>query len=436
MAVALVLRVLSVGLNNERMGWQNESLFAIPAMRLLEGKGLTLEDGRGPTAYRPPLYVFWLAGNYAIFGDRATFGPSLMQGLVSTLNVLLVYLLTRRLWRKEAPALIAAGLMAVHPYALWHDPAISYTFLATSVGLAAAYALVRLVETPKPRWAFFAGALLGLCVLLTATVAPAIALLFVAGIIGWRVPMRQRVVLLALVAAGIACTWGPWIVRNAIAFRAFVPLTTEAGLTLWYGNNPEASWRVPIKAHEDSPFPTGIRLAYPNRINDCVRREHCLDGATEVQENQTLARHAVAWITENPTAFATLTAWRLSRLWSPFLSPAKAVIGHPFIDAMISWGYAGWTLMLYASAAIGATALWRRGQKTITVALFTVIVVAPSLYALFLYFTRYRIPFEMILLAFSGGGIWTAIQATKRFRAPQAQSPATISTPPTDDRGR
>lgn len=413
---AFLLRLGSVAVNFEKMSWWNERLFAVPAVRMLEGKGLTLADGHGPTAYRPPLYIFWLAGSYALFGPFSTWGPSMLQALVSTVNVLLVYLLARRLWKREPAALVAAGILAVHPYAVWHDPAISYTFLAMTMVLASSYALVRLLDEPRAKWAALAGVGLGASILLAATVAPVVGLLLLAGLFGWGIPFRKRVALLCVVVLGLAGTWGVWIARNAIAFRAFVPLTTEAGLTLWYGNNPEAPWRVPEKSHEDSHLPGPVHVAYGDTINDCARTALCIADVNEVEENRNLGAIAQAWIMAHPADFLRLTAWRLAHIWSPSLSPPKAFTGTT-ADAVIAWGYAIWTTLIYAFAAVGAWALWHAGRRVIVTALLALALIAPSLYAVFLNFTRYRIPFEAILVAFAGGGV---MMAWKRLRPSRA----------------
>ena len=54
----------------------------------------------------------------------------------------------------------------------------------------------------------------------------------------WRTrlrPARARLALAALVLSSLLAI-GPWTIRNAIVFRAFIPVSTMGGLNLWQGN--------------------------------------------------------------------------------------------------------------------------------------------------------------------------------------------------------
>lgn len=69
----------------------------------------------------------------------------------------------------------------------------------------------------------------------------AIALLFVYAAIlvvlrGWKALGHAAIfVLVALIC------FAPWVIRNYLVFRRFVPATNAGGLNLWYGHNPLAT---------------------------------------------------------------------------------------------------------------------------------------------------------------------------------------------------
>jgi hypothetical protein len=49
-------------------------------------------------------------------------------------------------------------------------------------------------------------------------------------------PSRPRVAAAGVLALATVLTIAPWTIRNAIVFRAFIPVSTMGGLNLWQGN--------------------------------------------------------------------------------------------------------------------------------------------------------------------------------------------------------
>ena len=75
------------------------------AVSVADGKGYLGLDGK-PTAYRPPGYIFFLAGIYSLFGPN-DFMARLVNILLGVLSCWLTYILTIELFDKRT-ALIAA----------------------------------------------------------------------------------------------------------------------------------------------------------------------------------------------------------------------------------------------------------------------------------------------------------------------------------------
>jgi 4-amino-4-deoxy-L-arabinose transferase-like glycosyltransferase len=403
--IGFVLRLGSFVVNHDEMRWQNDARMSIPAARLLDGKGFTLQDDAGPTAYRPPLYILWLAMAYAIFGKFATVGPSFLQILVSTGNILLLFLLTRQMTKRDDAALCAALLLAIHPYTVYHDPALYHTFLSTTLLLGGFLFLFKGMETKRAFHLGISGALFGACVLIMSTIVPFLGLLIVAALIGWKIAIKQRVFLVGAFYVGMMLTWGPWIVRNAIVFRELIPLTTESGVTLWIGNSPYAKAFLKAREQEATPVPEGTPFNIPENYAGCKPEGWCRGGVTESEENRALTTLAQNWIKTHPREFIELTIWRYAGIWSPLLTPAKSFGASPIFNVLVTYGYMTWNLTLAALFAIGAWRMWKE-KKYLEVTLPLLLALsATGAYAIFLYFTKYRIPFEAVLLAISGVGI-------------------------------
>lgn len=418
--LGFVLRLGSMSVNYPMMRWQNDQRMAIPAARLLEGKGFTLADGAGPSAYRPPLYVLWLAGAYAIFGKFATLGPSFLQVLVSAGNILLLFLLTKQIWKREDVANAAALLLAVHPYSVYHDPALYHTFLSTALLLGGFLFLfkgldharggqARLPDGQAHRPALtqflFSGLLFGSCVLIMSVIVPFLALLVAIGLIVWRIPFVRRLTFVGYFVAGFAIAWGPWIVRNAVAFHHFIPLTMESGVTLWMGNNPNARELLKARGHEASPVPKGTAFNLPQFYEGCATPDWCRGGISEYEESRELTGMATQWIKTHLIDFVSLTTWRFKGIWSPFLTPEKSFSSHFVLNVIVKYGYFVWNLVLFVLFLIGARLAWKEKRRAELVLPVLLALSATGAYSLFLYYTKYRIPFEATLLPFAGAGL-------------------------------
>ena len=93
-------------------------------------------------------------------------------------------------------------------------------------------------------------------------------------------PLRQLVSRVLPVIFGIFLSVSPWTVRNYLVLDRFVPVSNTGGISLYVGNNPDA---------------TGSYVAVSG-----------LEGLDEVGANLEAGRRAVAWIRANPLAFAAL----------------------------------------------------------------------------------------------------------------------------------
>lgn len=393
---------------------ENDRRMTIPAVRILEGKGLSLKDGAGPTAYRPPLYILWLVFNYVVFGKNALFGPSLLQAFASTANILLLYFLAKQIWENASIANLSALLLAIHPYSVYHDPQLYHTFLSTGLLLSGFWMLFRGMEIKQWKYLVLSGSLFGLCILVISTFVPFLAFLILAGLFLWRIAWRKRIELVSAFILGLCLTWSPWIIRNAIAFHHFIPLTTDSGVTLWMGNNPVSRELLKIREHEASPVPKGTAFNIPEFYEGCKTPNWCTSGISEYDESKELTAMAINWIKNHPADFFSLTLWRLEGIWSPFLTPPKIISSSAILSHFIRYGYAVWNLGLAVLFLIGTREAWRAQKKFELAITGAIVLIGTSAYALFLYYTKYRIPFEALLLPFCGAGLYSLWQIIRK----------------------
>ena len=83
-----------------------------------------------------------------------------------------------------------------------------------------------------------------------------ISLLFMAPIAIWMflyLPGKSRIKLFfkcyGILLLSFCLTISPWIIRNYVIFKKFIPISTNGGINFYMGNNPDANgaflWRLP-----------------------------------------------------------------------------------------------------------------------------------------------------------------------------------------------
>ena len=108
------------------------------AVNLAEGRGFALNDK--PTSWRPPLYPFLLSLVYRVAGTTDPLAARVFQAGLSLLNLMLVYLLGRRLFG-ERVGLGAAVIFAFYPSFLFYNNHLLTEGLFTCLLTLTAYGL-------------------------------------------------------------------------------------------------------------------------------------------------------------------------------------------------------------------------------------------------------------------------------------------------------
>jgi hypothetical protein len=267
--------------------------------------------GTGPSAHVAPLYAYFLALVYRVFGVHDQWGwraQVTLAVIISSTCVALLPWLGRRLGVRPAVGYAAAVLAALLPLNLWVETCGSWEQHAAAlclIGLLAAFMKLHDRCWTGLGLVLATGLLLGLAALLSPIVLPAAAAM-VASELGVQAGCRRRVAgrvaLLTLVA--VACLV-PWTVRTYVRLGGLVAIRSNFGLELWIGNNPDADGTA------TSPdFPNWHPYTNPEER----ARVRSMGELAYMHEKQ---RAALAWIGANPGQFAALSVRRARLFWFP-----------------------------------------------------------------------------------------------------------------------
>lgn len=208
-------------------------------------QGLGYQYQGHPTAFFPVGTSLILAGPFKWFGPSLGLAL-LLSWLAWGFAVVMTYQLAALLSNTSA-ARLAAVLVAVHPDLIAFSSLVASENFFIPLLLGSLYLLCRSLLDDQPRWAWVAGAgvLFGAALLVRSTVLillPMLPLLLLWS--GRRTPIKAavRATLFVVCAIGVLA---PWVMRNATVMGKPV-LTTNGGISLWWGNNPNASGGFPL----------------------------------------------------------------------------------------------------------------------------------------------------------------------------------------------
>jgi 4-amino-4-deoxy-L-arabinose transferase-like glycosyltransferase len=322
-ALAFTVRGLTANFihtNFNDPGWFPSGIYAAfdaPAQAWLDGRAsiFWIEDAsRTDKATYAPGYPLWIALIYKLTGSRSPATVLNVQWPLDSLAVLLVMGIGVTAFNRRV-GFWAGGIAALWPLLAIYGVEPLADAPTSWIVLGAAWMLLLAARRKSVRWALGGGALIGLscwfranALLLVFFWAGAILILVKAG---WK----QRAFLAAAVVVAGVLVIAPIIVRNAIAFHAFVPTGLGAGTNLLEGigdtergarefgapasdneviQQERAALQVPDRGQFDLYYPNGIERdrARTRRALGIIARHPFWYAGTVVQRAAAVLKYA------------------------------------------------------------------------------------------------------------------------------------------------
>jgi len=274
LGVALALRVAwVVWVHRDPPTFGDPFIYLNTARGIAQGDGYHVLFSKLPTAFHPIGYPGWLAGVVWVAKSvglerHESLLIMLVQAVIGTASVALVYAITRRLFDPRV-AIVAAALTACFPNLVFYTGLVYSETLYIFGILLAVWLVVRVDWEPVPSVPVIVlfGLVVGLATLVRPFTLPLPIFLGVALLrSGASWPDAGRAVAIALGVAVLVLV--PWTIRNARALHSFVPVSTNLGDTLCLDNSPGAFGGFRNLPPECSPeFPGRSGEAKRNSFN-------------------------------------------------------------------------------------------------------------------------------------------------------------------------
>jgi tetratricopeptide (TPR) repeat protein len=356
--------------------------------------------------YQAPLYPYFLAIVYRIFGDGAL-QLRLIQAIIGATSCALLAVAGARLWGKRG--ILAGVILATYPTAIFLDGLLEKSVLVT---MFTALLLALLATSPgntRPHRWLATGIVLGLLVLTREN-----AILLIVPVLLWITLSTGRESLwnpsgvVPMFLAGSALVLLPVAVRNYAVGGEFHLTTSQFGPNLYIGNHLGASgtYEALVTGHGSAADERedATRLA-----QDAVGRE-----LTSREVSSFWTSRSIEYIRSQPADWLTLLARKAALTFN-----AATVADTESQDVYAEWspllrllGVFGFGTVL-AVAAYGAAASateWRRLWWLYAVgATYAASVIA------FYVFERYRFPLVLVLMLFAAAAFRETKSRTRRW---------------------
>ena len=368
---------------------------------LPEGVGVDPEIAHHPY-FRPPLPAYWLALIYRVFGHDHLAAHAL-GALLGSLSCVLVWAIARRLLGRGS-ALIAGLAAATYWILPYFDNEYREVGLLVFLYAATILTLLRYQERPGGGRAFLAGITLGLASLAKPNVL--VVALAVWVWIYWIArrdqPRGRTLRQIGLSALGVGLCVAPVTLRNVIAGKDLVLISSNGGINLYIGNNPEASG-VAVDLPRDLPrFHSAFD--YPQIVHAVEARTQRTMSPSEV--SRWFAGEAWKWATAHPSRALALMARRALAFWSPTEIPSEKDLVAARERSRVLWILPVGFAAVLASALLGLGVALRRGVSRSGLALLGIFIALSYLsYLPFFVTARYRAPLVPFLLILSAEGL-------------------------------
>ena len=357
--------------------------------------------------FRAPLYPAFLAAIYKFFG-QSYLVPRLIQAGLGSLSCGLLFLIGRRVFTRTIGAV--AGFAAGGYWMLiYFDGELLIPSLIVFLDLALIWLMLRAAGAPGKLIHGLGGAVLGLSALGRPNI-----LLFGPAIVIWlfivhREKRSRALAYATCVTAGCLLVILPVTIRNYVVGKDAVLISSQGGVNLYIGNNPQADGRTAIVPGTPGDWWGGYYAA--------IKRAEQASG--RILKPSEVSRYyfgqAMDFIRRRPADFLSLTILKLRLFWTRWeVSNNKDIyFWSENFTPIVRWLPLGFAVI----GPLGILGLILcRNRRAELFPLWGFVVVYMVSVVLFFCTARYRTPILPVLILLAVYAVFEGVRAVSRKR--------------------
>ncbi len=359
-----------------------------------------LRDGYQGAFSRPPLYPFFLAAVYRLFGHSAS-AVVWIQFALGLAALAPAYLLGER-WFGQRAALAGVWIGACYPLRIFFEAETLDVTLFTFLFLVAVWKLWQALEEGVLARVFLAGLLFGAAAIIRPNVLIALPCIAAGTALAFRITWKRLPVLGLVGALGVVLAIAPATIHNWRAERVFLPVAGNGGVNFFLGNERGATGLTPV--------PPGVRWEQ-TMVRPIRAGKYTLAG----QDHWWYAR-AIEEIRAAPGDWWRLLGTKMALFFNAAESSNNKALDHFTAVSFPVRHYRVWFGVLTCCALVGLAT--RPAGAAICFA-FTIAGFAVSI-ALFFVSERYRLPVVPLLAPAAAAGAGEIVRAIRSRQSARA----------------
>lgn len=356
-----------------------------------------------PTAFRAPVYPFFLAIIYLVSGEGNLIAVALVQAVLDSFNTVLMSILAFMIWKDTRSILLAGLIGAIYPVFVFQTNQILSEVLHRTIQLIFLIFLIKAVKDGNIKNVILAGIIYALSILnkpVLLIVYP--FLCFWLWYVWKKDEIRNRIIMTLIFAVVVMCGVGVWTLRNFFVSGKFIPVSTNFPITFAAGVT-KFSFYTHKWYGEEKCMPVTNDYLYLTQLR-------FYDGIEEeLSIGRFYARQAFKFIEEHPAFYVVLTIRKFLHFWSPFIRN-KLVIQ---IIAFISMA----PVLLLGWIGIIHTLIKRKDERSYAILAIIIAIPTTLVYAISQPDIRYRVSIiDPIWIIFAVGLILSMRRTSKIFK--------------------
>lgn len=365
--LALLIRIIYVIQLSEPPYWDN---YHDIANNLLNHREFSIQPGY-PTSERVPVYPLFLAFIYLFFGPNYI-AVRIIQAIIGSLTSILVFLIGRNIFNRRVGGL-SAILAAFYPFFIYWTGHIMAETLFIFLLAFFIFCLTKAMEKPSLKNYIYSGVLFGLAALCRPNMFAFLPFL----IIGILMVSHSKIKSLIAILFAFFLTLSPWVIRNYLVHRTFIPLTTRGGRSFLCVYN------------KDNFYRGDLNLRYRKVLAEG-------DMMKPVEQERFFYRQTVDFIKKHPKEYLRICGLSFLQFWRLYPNP-NCYSQKYIITSLLTYG------LLLPFSLFGIVLSFKRWRKAFF--LYAVILAFTIIHLFFESQVRYRSPIMPYMIIFASVGI-------------------------------